>query len=140
VSSRLVRAASGKPVAVEVTVPSAGLEHGVVFRVLGNELRRPSGIGWTGETAARPPTPEEAGDAVRRGATGPVERAARKWTDEHRAAARRLHAESSLSWSQIAEEVCGDKRYKPTVGTWLRPGAVAGNGSVTAAPGRGEPD
>jgi hypothetical protein len=33
--------------------------------------------------------------------------------------ARQLQGEG-LSWSQIAERVCGDKRYKPTVGTWLR--------------------
>jgi hypothetical protein len=49
------------------------------------------------------------------------------WTDADRAEARRLQGEG-LSWSQIAERVCGDQRYKPTVGTWLRPGAVAGNG------------
>ena len=40
-SSRLVRAASGKPVGVEVTVPSVGLDHGVRFMVLGDESRRP---------------------------------------------------------------------------------------------------
>jgi hypothetical protein len=43
----------------------------------------------------------------------------RGWTAEHRQEARRLQAEG-LSWSQIAERVCGDKRFKSTVQTWLR--------------------
>ncbi len=65
---------------------------------------------------------------------GRVETTARTWTDEHRAAARRLHAETSLSWAQIAEEVCGDKRYKSTVGVWLR--SVASRGDIPMyAPG-----
>jgi hypothetical protein len=55
---------------------------------------------------------------------GQVERTARTWTDAHREEARRLQAEG-LSWSAIAQRVCGDKRYKPTVGTWLRRPAVA---------------
>jgi hypothetical protein len=42
----------------------------------------------------------------------------RGWTDAHREEARRLHAEG-LSWSQIAERVCGDKRFKSTVQGWL---------------------
>jgi hypothetical protein len=42
---------------------------------------------------------------------GQVERTARTWTDTHREEARRLQAQG-LSWSQIAERVCGDKRYK----------------------------
>jgi hypothetical protein len=33
--------------------------------------------------------------------------------------ARRLQLEG-VSWSQIAERVCGDKRYKATVGVWLK--------------------
>jgi hypothetical protein len=43
----------------------------------------------------------------------------RKWTDAHREEARRLQLEG-VSWSQIAERVCGDKRYKATVGVWLK--------------------
>jgi hypothetical protein len=118
-SSRLVRAASWKPVGVEVTVPSAGLDHGHRFLVLGDELRRPHGFGWIGQTDARPPTPEQAQDALRR--VGSVRGSANTWTDERRAEARRLWAEEQLSWSQIAERVCGDKRYKSTVQVWLRP-------------------
>jgi hypothetical protein len=48
-----------------------------------------------------------------------VERKARTWTDAHREEARRLQAEG-LSWSQIAERVCGEARFKSTVGVWLR--------------------
>jgi hypothetical protein len=44
-----------------------------------------------------------------------------KWTEAHRAEARRLHAKGGLSWAEIALQVCGDRRYKPTVGLWLKP-------------------
>ena len=55
VSSRLVRSAGGRPVGVETTTPSAGLEHGFRFHVLGDEVRRPGGFGFTGEpTDVRP--------------------------------------------------------------------------------------
>ncbi len=122
-----MRSAGGRPVAVEITTPLPYLEVGFRFRVLGDELRRPNGFGFTGEPTGRPPLPEEA-TAVRRH-VGQVERAARTWTDAHRQEARRLQAEG-LSWSAVAERVCGDKRYKPTVGTWLRPAAVAENGDT----------
>ena len=59
-SSRLVRSAGGRAIAVEVTVPSVGLEHGCLFRVLGDEVRRPNGFGFTGEPTGRPPLPAEA--------------------------------------------------------------------------------
>jgi hypothetical protein len=117
VSSRLVRSAGGRPVAVEITTPLPTLEVGFRFRVLADELRRPEGFGFTGEPTGRPPLPDEAATVHRR--VGRVERVACTWTDAHREEARRLQAEG-LSWSQIAERVCGDKRYKPTVGTWLR--------------------
>ena len=126
-SSRLVRTASGRPVCVEVTVPSVGLEHGHCFRVLGDEIRLSGRFGFTGEPTGRPPLPEEAATVHRH--VGQVERTARTWTDAHREEARRLQAEG-LSWSAIAERVCGDKRYKPAVGTWLRPAAVAENGDI----------
>ena len=42
----------------------------------------------------------------------------------------RLWADERLSWSQIAERVCGDRRYKSTVQVWLRPATVAGNGDI----------
>ena len=112
-SSRLVRAASGRPVCVEVTVPSVGLDHGYRFRVLGDEIRLSGAFGFTGEPTGRPPLPEEVAGVRRH--VGPVEREARTWTDVHREQARRLQAEG-LSWAQIAEQVCGDKRYKPTGG------------------------
>jgi hypothetical protein len=116
VSSRLVRAASGRAIAVEVTVPSAGLEHGHLFRVLGDELRRPNGFGFTGEPTGRPPLPDEAATVHRH--VGHVQRTARTWTAAHREEARRLQADG-LSWSAIAERVCGDKRFKSTVQGWL---------------------
>ena len=117
-SSRLVRSASGRPAYVEITTPAPLLEHGARFRVLGDELRRPDGFGFTGAPTGRPPLPQEAADATRK--VG-VHRAAVTWTDAHRAEARRLQAEG-LSWAAIAERVCGDKRFKPTVGGWLRAG------------------
>ncbi len=58
-SSRIVRSASGRAVAVEITTPSVGLDHGHRFRVLGDELRRPGGFGFTGEPTGRPPLPDE---------------------------------------------------------------------------------
>ena len=72
--------------------------------------------------AAPPPRPRgatcaEEAKAVRRH-VGQVERTARTWTDAHREQARRLQAEG-VSWAQIAERVCGDKRYKSTVQGWL---------------------
>jgi hypothetical protein len=122
VSSRLVRSAGGRPVAVEITTPLPELEVGYRFRVLGDELRRPGGFGFTGEPTGRPPLPEEAATVHRH--VGQVERSARAWTDAHREEARRLQAEG-LSWSAIAERVCGDRRFKATVQGWLRSGAVA---------------
>ena len=115
-SSRLLRSAGGRPVAVEITTPLPELEVGYRFRVLGDELRRPGGFGFTGEPTERPPLPEEA-TAVRRH-VGQVERVSRIWTDAHREEARRLQAEG-VSWAQIAERVCGDKRFKSTVQGWL---------------------
>jgi hypothetical protein len=66
VSSRLLRSASGRPVAVEITTPLPGLAVGFRFCVLGDELRRPNGFGFTGEPTGRPPLPEEAATAHRR--------------------------------------------------------------------------
>jgi hypothetical protein len=57
---------------------------------------------------------------------------AQSWTDADRAEARRLQAEG-CSWSQIAERVCDDQRYKPTVGVWLRQATVAENGDNPVA-------
>jgi hypothetical protein len=117
VSSRLVRTATGRPVAVEITTPLPELEVGYRFRVLGDEIRLSGTFGFTGQPTGRPPLPEEAATVHRH--VGRVETAARTWTDAHRGEARRLHAEG-LSWSQIAERVCGAARYKSTVGCWLR--------------------
>ena len=63
------------------------------------------------------PSLEDAAAALVRVGTHALEH--RAWTDTDRAEARRLQAEG-LSWARIAERVCGDKRYKQTVGTWLR--------------------
>jgi hypothetical protein len=117
VSSRLVRAASGRPIAVEITVPAPLLEHGARFAVLGNELRRPSGIGWTGQTDARPPTPEEM-VVPRAGMVDKLER--REWSDADKERVRELWS-AGWSWAQIASKVgCS----KASVGTWLRQAAA----------------
>jgi hypothetical protein len=78
----------------------------------------PARVRITGEPTGRPPLLEES-RAARRRVGSHVEDSARTWTDADRAEARRLQGEG-LSWAQIAERVCGDRRYKPTVGTWLR--------------------
>jgi hypothetical protein len=118
VSSRPVRLPGGRPVAVEITTPLPELEVGYRYRVLGDEIRLSGAFGFTGEPTGRPSLPDEAATVHRH--VGRVERGARAWTDAHREEARRLQAEG-VSWSAIAERVCGDARYKSTVGTWLRP-------------------
>ena len=113
------RSPLGRPVAVEITTPDVGLEVGYRFAVLGTEISMTSGrVQWTGTPTGRPPTLEDAAAALVRTGTHALEH--RVWTDSDRAEARRLQAEG-LSWARIAERVCGDKRYKPTVGSWLRP-------------------
>ena len=97
-------------------MPSVGLEHGCLFRVLGDEIRLSGAFGFTGEPTGRPPLPEEAATVHRH--VGRVETVARTWTDAHREEARQLQAEG-VSWAQIAERVCGDKRFKSTVQGWL---------------------
>ena len=77
-----------------------------------------------GEPTRPPPTLEDAATALVRTGSHALEH--RAWTDSDRAEARRLQAEG-LSWAQIAERVCGDKRYKPTVAMWLKK-PVAGSG------------
>jgi hypothetical protein len=120
VSSRLVRAASGRAIAVEITTPVPEPEVGYRFAVLGNKVGR-SGFRFVGEPSGRPPLPDEAKAAMRPAGrhSSPAEGPRREWTAADRKEARRLQAEG-LSWSKIAERVCGDKWYKPTVGTWLR--------------------
>jgi hypothetical protein len=137
VSSRLVRSPGGRAVAVEITTSLPDLEVGHRFVVLGTEIGS-SGVTFTGAPTGRPPLPDETAKA-RRGVG--VERVARTWTDADREEARRLQGEG-LSWAQIAERVCGDTRYKPTVGTWLRQATVAGNGDSswpTSGPNGSEP-
>ena len=46
----------------------------------------------------------------------------RTWTHAHWEEARRLQPEG-MSWASIAEQVCGDRRYKSTVQGWLRAAA-----------------
>jgi hypothetical protein len=93
--------------------------------VLGTEIGH-SGFRFTGEPTGRPPLPEETVGALRR-AGSRVEQAARTWTDEHREQARQLRAQG-MSYAQIAEAVCGDRRCRQTVAAWTRQAAVAGNG------------
>jgi hypothetical protein len=130
VSSRLIRAASGRVVAVEVTSPALPeIERGFRYRVLGNEIRAVNGgFGWTGEPTGRPPLPAESAGARRPvgGHRGSTE-GRREWTDADRERARALQAEG-LSQSQIALEVCGDRKFRSTVQVWLQRDAVAGNG------------
>ena len=117
-SSRLVYAASGRPLYVEVTSPARELDHGLRFSVLGTEISMTSGrVQWTGEPTGRAPSLEDAATAMLHTGTHALEH--RAYTDADRAEARRLQAEG-VSWAAIAERVCGDKRYKATVGTWLR--------------------
>jgi hypothetical protein len=117
-----VRSAGGRPVAVEITTPLPELEVGYRFRVLGDELRRPDGFGFTGEPTGRPPLPEEAATVHRH--VGRVERVAHAWTDVHREDARRLQAEGchgrrSPSWSAAtgdsSRQFRGGCRQKDTV-------------------------
>ena len=67
VSSRLVYAASGRPLYVEVTSPALELEHGLRFAVLGTEISMTSGrVQWTGEPTGRAPSIEEVTEPRRR--------------------------------------------------------------------------
>ena len=65
-----------------------------------------------GEPTRPPPTLEDAATALVRTGSHALEH--RAWTDAHREEARRLQAEG-LSWAQVAEQVCGDRRFKSTV-------------------------
>jgi hypothetical protein len=116
VSSRLERTSSGRVVAVVIMTPLPELDAGYRFRVLGNEIGD-SGFRFTGEPTGRAPLPEE---TPKRTAAIGTRSTPRKWSDGHREQARRLQAGGGLSHSQIALEVCGDKRFKSTVQLWLR--------------------
>lgn len=114
-----MRSAGGRPVAVEITTPLPLLEVGFRFRVLGDELRRPHGFGWTGHTDARPPTPQEAQEALR-----PVgsHRARQEHPPEVKERALLL-VDAGLSQHEVSREV-GVPR--PTIGMWVqRRNAVA---------------
>jgi hypothetical protein len=78
VSSRLVRSAGGRAVAVEVTVPTLGLDHGCRFTVVGSEIGH-SSFRFTGVPTGRPPLPAETVQAGPR--VGQVERAGRAHLD-----------------------------------------------------------
>ncbi len=106
-------------------MPSVGLEHGHLYRVLGSELGD-DGFRFTGEPTGRPPLP---GDEPTRNGSGRTGATPHKWTEADRREARRLEMEG-YSWAAIAEQVCGDRSFKSTVGGWLRTTAVAGNGAV----------
>jgi len=121
VSSRLALDGSGRRIVV-VTTPTVGLEVGMRFLVLGDALRcGEPGFYFTGTGIGRMPLPAE---TPRRNGTARARREPpRKWTDAHRDDARRLQLDG-VSWSEIAERVCGDKRYKSTVQLWLKPEKV----------------
>ena len=124
-SSRLVYAPSGRPLYVEITSPAPELEHGLRVRGARHRVLDDERAGAVeGEPTRPPPTLEDAATALVRTGSHALEH--RAWTDSDRAEARRLQAEG-LSWAQIAERVCGDKRYKPTVAMWLKK-PVAGSG------------
>jgi len=136
VSSRLAVDARGRLIVV-VTVPQPGLVSGDHFLVLGNEIpvAEPARFTFVGTRTGRPALPADAPARNGNGTNPGARSSPRKWTDEHRAEARRLQAEG-LSWSQVAERVCGDKRFKSTVQLWLRPRAVEtaqSSPSLTAA-------
>jgi hypothetical protein len=116
VASRLERGRNERVRAVVVTTPDVGLEVGTRFLVLGDALPCAEvGFMFTGAGTGRVPLLAE---TPRRNGTAQTRREPpRKWTDTHREEARRLQLEG-VSWSQIAERVCGDKRYKGTVGVW----------------------
>jgi hypothetical protein len=117
-SSRIVRSSAGRALWVIVTAPSLGLDTGTRLVVLGDSLPPAEvGFSWLGVRTGRPPLLAE---TPRRNGTAQTRREPpRKWTDAHREEAHRLQLKG-VSWSQIAERVCGDKRYKGTVGVWLK--------------------
>lgn len=113
-----MRTAGGRVCAVVVTTPLPELEVGHRYRVLGNELGS-SGFRFTGEPTGRPPLPDETRDALRPVAKPQQKTSSIAWTDEDRALALVLQAEG-LSQAAIAERVCGDRKFRSTVQTWLR--------------------
>jgi hypothetical protein len=131
VSSRLLRSPSGRVVAVEVTSPLLGLEVDYRFRVLGDEIGAvDGGVGFMGRPTGRPPLPTEtsAGNGNAR-----MVGSEREWLEAQREEARRLQAEGLLPQAQLAERVCGDRRFRSTVAWWLRQATVAENGDKPVA-------
>jgi hypothetical protein len=127
VSSRLALDAYGRRIAV-VTAPAVGLDVGDRFLVLGDALPcAEPGFMFTGTSTGRSPLP---GENPRRNGTVSTQREPpRKWTEAHREEARQLQLEG-VSWSSIAEQVCGNKRYKATVGLWLKRDAIPGDAAA----------
>jgi hypothetical protein len=115
VSSRLAIDPFGRLVAV-VTAPAVGLEVGMRFLVLGNEIpvAEPVRFSWVGTGTGRAPLPAE---TPRRNGTGRTNGSTpRKWTDAERAQAVELVA-NGASWAQAAECLgCS----KASVGEWVR--------------------
>jgi hypothetical protein len=101
---------------------------GYRFRVLGDELRRPSGFGFTGEPTGRPPLPDEAVSARRR--VGPLEDRARTWTltGRRHAGSRRRGCRARRSPSGSAATRGTSRRCKGGFGLALLPEAVLSPG------------
>jgi transposase-like protein len=130
VSSRLVRAPSGRVVAVEVT--SAALpdvEAGHRYVVLGNLVDGAGKFRFLGEPSGRPPLPDEERKARCRVVARVNGSAAKQYPEAIRQRALDL-VDAGASWAQAAREV---GVHKSTVGDWVRRAAVAGNGDGSGA-------
>jgi hypothetical protein len=129
-SSRLVRTRHGRVVFVEITtpVPVPELEVGFRFVVLGDELRRPHGIGFTGEPTGRAPLPDEAAGARRRVGTHTKDRL--PWTVEQKRRALEL-VDAGMSWAAAGREVGAPKS---TVQVWV---SARRNGNAVAGTATG---
>jgi hypothetical protein len=91
-SSRVVYSPSGRPTWAILTVPDVGTDAGHRYRVLGDGLRcEEVGVYFTGTPTGRPPLPKDA--PSRNGVARATRSTPTRWSDEHRAEARRLHAD-----------------------------------------------
>jgi hypothetical protein len=125
VSSRLVRAPSGRVVAVEVT--SAALpdvEAGHRYIVLGNLVDERGRFRFLGEPTGRPPLPDETRQARRNGAVRVEGSTPKQHSEEVQQRALEL-VDAGYSWGQAAREV---GIPKGTIGSWVKQRRVAANG------------
>lgn len=101
-ASRVIRGPSGRARGVVITVPSAGLDHGQRFRVLGDTITAggPSECVFAGAPTGRRTEPIDQ-PRLGQGRAGTVRQS---WPDSYPARARELHAEG-LSCPKVAEEL-----------------------------------